>query len=166
MRSAEALANIGPAAVPALVKAMKNPNVEVRATAAKGLGKWAGSDEPAILALTNALHDKELQVRGAAALSLGELGAGAESAIPALREAAKDADVSVAEKAKEALSRVTAVTIGKKEEVPVAKIDPLARTVQPPIIVTVPKKKAPLTLHKLVKKIKPVAPTPPPPPPL
>ncbi len=163
MRSAEALAKIGTPALPALIKAMKNVNVEVRAIAAKALGKWGQNDDDAISALTSALRDKELQVRGAAALSLGEMGASAQSAIPALREAAKDADSSVAEKATEALSRVTAITIGKKEEAP-----PVAATQPPPEVKPAAKlipmkKKAPAVHPKIVKKAKVVPPPPPPP---
>ncbi len=166
VRSAEALAKIGTPALPALIKAMKNVNVEVRAIAAKALGKWGQNDEAAISALTDALHDRELQVRGAAALSLGELGSSAESAIPALREAAKDADSSVAANATEALSRVTGVTIGKKEETPPPRANLVTATPpaeKPAASSPPPKKKSPPVRPKTVKRAK-AAPPPPPPP--
>jgi HEAT repeat protein len=166
IRSAEALAKIGMPALPALIHAMKNVNGEVRSIAAKGLGQWGQNDEAAITALTNALHDRELQVRGAAALALGELGTSAESAIPALREAAKDADASVAAKAEEALTRVSAVTIGKKEVTP----PPVATWTTPPpetpmVKPALPTKKTPAVHPKVAKKPKAVPPPPPPPPP-
>ena len=78
---------MGPAAVPVLVKALKDDSWQVRCSAAQALGKMGPAAVPA---LVEALKDKDLAVRYCCARELGEMGPAAAAAVPALVEALKD----------------------------------------------------------------------------
>ncbi len=81
IRSAEALAKIGPAAIPAFIDALKNENTEVRATAANALGRYGDQAAAAIPSLVDALKDSDLPVRQGAARALEQLGQPAAQAL-------------------------------------------------------------------------------------
>ena len=100
---------LGKTAVPALIKALKDSDKDVRKAAAEALGKIG--DKSAVPALIKALKDGYWQVRTAAAAALGKIGD--KSAVPALIEALKDKDSDVRTAAAEALG-----TIGDTRAVP------------------------------------------------
>ena len=81
--AASALQNLGPEAIPALTKAMRHDNYQVKKFAAVGFGKVGA---PAIPALTAALKDRNKDVRSSAAFAFSVMGPEAKPAIPALRE--------------------------------------------------------------------------------
>lgn len=85
--AASSLAQIGPAAIPALKTALTDADPEVRRQAARALGQMGPEAEPAVPELTQALSDKEATVRLAAAQALGRIGPAAAPAIPALVDA-------------------------------------------------------------------------------
>ncbi len=85
--AASALQNLGPEAIPALTKAMRHDNYQVKTFAAVGLGKVGA---PAIPALTVALKDRDKNVRSRAAFAFSVMGPQAEPAIPVLKEALRD----------------------------------------------------------------------------
>jgi len=85
----EALSRFGPAAVPALNEALKNPNVKIRASAAGSLTLIGTAAKGAISGLILALRDKHPLVRQNAGSALVRVGA---EAVPALVEALKDND--------------------------------------------------------------------------
>jgi HEAT repeat protein len=72
--AANALVRIGPAAVPALIEALKDKDRNVRRAAALALGKIGPATKDAVPALIEALKDKESYVRSAAAWALGKIG--------------------------------------------------------------------------------------------
>jgi HEAT repeat protein len=96
------LVDIGKQAVPALIKALKHKNENVRSEAARTLGKLG--DKHAVSALIEALeNDKDFFVRVLAAQALGKLGD--KHAVPALTKALKDVD-AVHMAAEEALEEI------------------------------------------------------------
>lgn len=86
-----------------LIQALKHPNPDVRAGAARHLGEYgsgrgnepSGDGRPFVAALLGALTDEDASVRSAAALSLGEWGAAAAGAVPALIDALAEEDDDV-----------------------------------------------------------------------
>jgi HEAT repeat protein len=68
-------------AIPALAKALRDPDNEVRWAAAGALAKIR---EDAVPVLLDSLRDQDWRVRHASVYALGEIGAGAKAAIPAL----------------------------------------------------------------------------------
>jgi len=74
------LGQIGKSAIPALCEALKNKNPNIRASAARSLGRVGGEDE--IPALLQALENQNHQIRASAAEALGEIGS--KKVIPAL----------------------------------------------------------------------------------
>jgi HEAT repeat protein len=94
LAAAAALGELGSkakAAVPVLVRALKDPHVHIRKLAALALGDIGPDAKLAVPALSEALNDKHADVRRRAAVALGEIGGGA----PALRQAMQDADEGV-----------------------------------------------------------------------
>jgi HEAT repeat protein len=63
-------------AVPALIKALKDPDSVVHSYAARALGKIGPGAKPAIAALKEALQDSDPDVDDNAAEALAEIGAG------------------------------------------------------------------------------------------
>ncbi len=88
--AAGSLAQIGPAAIPALKTALTDADPQVRRQAARALGQMGPDAEPAVQELTQALSDADAPVRQAAVLALGKIGPAAAPAIPALIEALDD----------------------------------------------------------------------------
>lgn len=82
--AADALARIGPTAVPALMKALQDADPKVRTRAAQAFARMGPEASDAVPALTRALADKDPDVRRYAARALGQIGPAAETAIPAL----------------------------------------------------------------------------------
>lgn len=82
--AADALARIGPAAVPALMQALDSKEPYVRERAAQAFARMGPEASAAVPALTRALRDGDPDVRRAAARALGQIGPAAETAIPAL----------------------------------------------------------------------------------
>jgi HEAT repeat protein len=81
---ADALGRIGPDAVPALIKALSHPDVEVRVEAAHSLALIGARAQAAVPELARLLSDEHEEVRRGAARALGQIGPAASSAIPAL----------------------------------------------------------------------------------
>ena len=82
--AADALARIGPPAVPALVDALHDPDADTRAQAARALARMGRVARDALPALVEALNDPDPRVRHHAARALGQMGPDAAPAIPAL----------------------------------------------------------------------------------
>jgi len=87
-RAAKALGDIGPEAVPALTKAVKNNQYFVRRISARALGNTGVA--AAVWPLIEALQDNDRNVRSISAQMLGEIGSNAKEAIPALTKALRD----------------------------------------------------------------------------
>jgi HEAT repeat protein len=85
-----ALAQIGPAAIPALVAALQNSDVLIRSGAANALGRIGSEPDRIVPALVTALGDERVAVRSAAASALKQFGPAAAPAVPALTCAVRD----------------------------------------------------------------------------
>jgi len=90
--AADALARIGRPAVPALIRALSDPDPELRHQAARALSRMGPSVRDAVPALIRALKDPDPLVRRSAARALGQVGPDAAIAIPALVEAMRSKD--------------------------------------------------------------------------
>jgi HEAT repeat protein len=118
--AADALANIGPEAVPALIAAVRDSEVEFpprQTTGEVGLvAPWRGPDyavyalarigAAALPPLTKVLKTGDDRGRLRAAYSLGEMGAAAKPVLSELRAAASDKDSKVREAAAEAVKKI------------------------------------------------------------
>ncbi len=84
--AAEALANIGEPAVPALIEALEAKDAATRRGAAMALGKTGARAKPALPGLVRRLTDKEklARIEAAMALSTIDAAAGAQHAVPLL----------------------------------------------------------------------------------
>jgi hypothetical protein len=113
-RAKETLVKLGGPAIEALLRALKEWNVEERA--AEALGKMG---EPAVEPLIRALGDENSNVRARAAWALGQLRDG--QALPSLRARARriggDANPEVRTACRKAIAQIKAAT-GRKEVVP------------------------------------------------
>ncbi len=114
--AARALAQIGPAGVPELVKAVQHEKVPVRNRALWALGLMGPVGKEAVDALKAALRDPKGQLSALAAIALGEMGADAEPAIPALCRALRDRDPLVRTQAAIALRNIGAAAIPQVRE--------------------------------------------------
>jgi HEAT repeat protein len=97
---------LGPASVPALARALRDPDADMRRDVAVALdvlagGWWQFPDggskldiRPALPALVSALLDSDPGVRAWAAEDIGDLGAAAETAVPRLRAMLRSPDPS------------------------------------------------------------------------
>ena len=101
----EKLGEIGEPAIPALMAALQDKNLQVRRSAVEVL-KQIG--RPAIPALVKALKDSDAKVRSNAAYVLGGIGAEAKTALPQLVPLLKDSDAKVRRKAAYALGSMGA----------------------------------------------------------
>jgi HEAT repeat protein len=100
LSAAEALSKIGPAAIPALIKTFKDENDNVRKYAAEALGKIGPAAVPA---LVEALKDQDKYVRKYAAYALRRIDSVAKTAVPVLIQALSDSDAEVRQQATWAL---------------------------------------------------------------
>ena len=92
--AAEALGQIGPAAIMALIQALKDKgDSSVRYSSGKALGQIGPKAKAAVPALAQALKDEDEWVRANAAEALGRIGPEAKAAVPALIQALKNEDV-------------------------------------------------------------------------
>lgn len=82
-QASEALAQVGPPAIPYLEKALRHERTDVREKAAFTLGRIG--DSGAVVSLILALDDEKDVVRMAAAMALGQMGD--DTAVPALVQA-------------------------------------------------------------------------------
>src|SRR4051812_29394846 len=94
------------AAVPVLIKCLRDTDTEVAEAAARSLGGLALSPETVVPALTNAMQDRRVVVRVASIRALEEFHARAEAAIPQLVARLADGDPAVAQSAAGALGRI------------------------------------------------------------
>jgi hypothetical protein len=92
-------------AVPILVRALRDPDENVRIWAAMGLGRLASLPEQTVPALVETAQDQVPMVRVVALESLGLLGSQATNALSALQRACLDKDASVRNAATNALIR-------------------------------------------------------------
>jgi HEAT repeat protein len=94
---------LGPASVPALARALRDPDADMRRDVAVALdvlggGWWQFPDgskldiRPALPALLPALRDADPGVRAWAARDIGDMGAAAAAAVPALRAMLRSRD--------------------------------------------------------------------------
>jgi len=103
--AAEALANVGRAAVPLLIEALRSEDVRMRFGAAEAFQSVGGGPEAAG-ALVAALRDPDESVRLRAAQTLGSLGAAPKDCVPALTALVRvDASTSVRLYALQALGK-------------------------------------------------------------
>jgi HEAT repeat protein len=92
-KAALALGQIGSAAVPELIIALRSPDKYVRREAVWALAKIGPEAASAVFALAKVLRDTDAPVRKGAARALGQIGREARSAIPLLIEALKNSDL-------------------------------------------------------------------------
>lgn len=85
--AATSLVGIGPAAVPALSKALKDSRPVVRALAGQTLGRMGAASKPALAALADTLKDSHGAVRVEAALALWRIDRNSAAALPILLRA-------------------------------------------------------------------------------
>src|SRR5262245_49700107 len=78
-------ATMGPAALPHLIAALRDPNEEIRCQAARELAGFRADASPAVPALVQALGDQSRLVQEAAASALAAVGPPARAAAPALQ---------------------------------------------------------------------------------
>jgi HEAT repeat protein len=101
----EKLGEIGEPAIPALMAALQDKNLQVRRSAADVLRQIG---RPAIPALAKALKNSDANVRSYAAYVLGRIGAEAKTALPQLVPLLKDSDANVRSNAADALEGIGA----------------------------------------------------------
>jgi len=101
-----ALAEIGPASIPALTELLRGNNTGVRTFAILALGRIGLDTQAALPALTESLRDENTEVRLFTAMILGRIGPKAKPVIPALMELLRDEDEQVRKTAAKALERI------------------------------------------------------------
>jgi HEAT repeat protein len=106
LQATEALIARGSSAVPGLINALKDPNVQARIAAATALGRIGPEAHGSIPGLIEALHDKHEYVRAESARALSRMGTMAATAVQPLFETTVDEDISVRHNAAEALARI------------------------------------------------------------
>jgi HEAT repeat protein len=90
-----------------LSDALQNDKVpEVRAAAAKALGRLGNLSTPMVKVLSNALQDKDVNTRAAAAEALGRIGTAASASAPELKAALADKETIVRQWAAFSLGRI------------------------------------------------------------
>ncbi len=116
----EALGKIGEsaaAAVPNLMRALRDPDNGVCALAAEALGQMGESADGAIPALMRSLKHISPEVRRSAAEAMGKMGGAAAVARPALEEAAADENGGVRSQAIRALGEIGGPTPASTERI-------------------------------------------------
>ena len=99
--------NIGPDAIPALLKAAGDPDNDRAAPILGSMGRQKPETAKVIVpGLVELLKDPDGQLRQRAAATLGQIGAGARPAVPALEEALKDGNAGVRRSAADALKNI------------------------------------------------------------
>ncbi len=111
VRAIAAVGEVGPkaiTAIPDLMRALVDPDENVRTAAAEALGRAARGTgaAAAVPGLINAFTDPDHRVREQAALALGTIGARTDRVIPALVGLLKDSDPQMASAASNALETV------------------------------------------------------------
>ncbi len=91
-QAARTLAQIGPAAVPALIKALADAAPPVRRRALWALAVIGPDAAAAVEPVSDFLEDKDAQVRTLAALALAEIGPESRPAVPRLAKLLRDPD--------------------------------------------------------------------------
>ncbi|NQT32830.1 MAG: HEAT repeat domain-containing protein [Candidatus Omnitrophica bacterium] len=104
--SAVSLGQIGPAAIPALLKSFNDKDVNVRRMVVIALGNIKSDPKRTVPVFITATGDKDSEVRRLACVALGELGPRAKSAREALKKRANDKDWGVKNAAAIALERL------------------------------------------------------------
>lgn len=122
MEAARGLGDFGPDAVPALCRALRDPNVGVRFAAAEGLGKIGVEAVAARPDLRRATNNVDPRVRHAAVSTLREIG---PAAYPELAEAVVKGDIVVYS---EALSRLCSDTEAAEELARLLNLDSSSAT--------------------------------------
>ena len=105
-RAVRELVEMGEAAVPSLILALKDPEVRVRSAAAAALWGLGPKARGAVYALAEALGDSDNGVRLGVAMALEGVGPAASPAVPALARAVRDRDGNVRLWAAKALGRI------------------------------------------------------------
>src|SRR4028118_533274 len=106
--AADLLRQIGPPAIPALAKALKNSDANVRSIAAYVLGNIGAKAQTALPQLIPLLQDSNAKVRSSAASALGRIGAEAQTAVPQLVPLLTDSNAKVRSNAASALEGIGA----------------------------------------------------------
>lgn len=112
----DALAELGPRAVPALLSGLNHDSPDVRVAVVQLLGRLSSSDDRIVGRLTDGLQDQEYRVRFTCINVLGELGPDARDAVPALMQLSADAHPQTRTVVLEALGK-----IGDPQAVPLLK---------------------------------------------
>ena len=100
----DALAALGPAAVPRLVDALKHE--KIRPQLISILGRMGPDAAPAAQALAGLLGDRSERVASEAAMALGRIGPAAKAAVPALTQSLEQRESPVADAAAFALGKI------------------------------------------------------------
>lgn len=106
MAATDAFGRIGPEAIPYLMKALKDRDVETRSNAASALGDFGPAAKDAVPLLIEAAKDKNLGLRQSSTRALGRIGPDAKAAVPVLAASLKDKDPLLQSHAAEALERI------------------------------------------------------------
>jgi len=120
--AADVLRQIGRPAIPALAKALKNSDANVRRSAAYALGKMGAEAKTALPQLVPLLNDSDAKVRSNAAFALEGIGAKAKTAVPQVVRLLKDSDANVRSRAASALG-----AIGAEAKTAVPQLVPLLK---------------------------------------
>jgi HEAT repeat protein len=97
--AASAVKDIGPAAAPRLIEALRDPRTRIRAQCARLLYNFPSAARAAVPALLPLLDDRDTHVRAAAAAALGPMATRVKAIVPALLRAAADRSPEVREAA-------------------------------------------------------------------
>jgi HEAT repeat protein len=111
--AAEALGDLGPAAMsalPALQKCLEDQVASIRCEAAVAIWKITGDPSPAVQNGVELLNDPDWMIRCLAAEHLGLLGSVAASAIPALEVTLRDEVGAVRNEVEQAIAQIVAAS--------------------------------------------------------
>jgi HEAT repeat protein len=145
-KAAVALAQLGPGAkdsVPALMKALEDPEEDVRRRIPYALGKIGPAAKPAVPALIARLKDKSGEVRYWTALALGQIAPEADGVFDALKGMVKDPKVGPA-----AATTLGLIKSKTKEVLPVLS-DVLSDATLRPYVTTILGRMGPIALPTL-----------------
>lgn len=104
--AAHAIGQLGPTAVPSIIKMLGNTDKYIRRHAVWALGKLGPQAASALPALCKALRDADPRTASGAAQALGELGPAGAAAVPDLAEAMRGTNVVLCRLAAKALSQI------------------------------------------------------------